>query len=262
MTLKNTNTIKLFWTGGWDSTFRLLQAVLLEHKRVQPYYLSDHERRSSDIEKRTMDLIKETLFSRHRDAKGRVLPTIFFDVGDIGPSENITESYNSIAARIHLGIQFDWLARFCFHQNIEQMELCIESGGTNQINRALMANFKAGAPELDEKYSHTDIYKAFRYYRFPLITTTKLDMKKMARENGFLDLLNMTWFCYSPVNGLPCGKCNPCVGVMRDGLGSRIPFSGHIRYYRRIAFETIKDQLRKFPKIYRFLKNIQENILS
>jgi hypothetical protein len=259
--MKDTDTVKLFWTGGWDSTFRLLQAVLLDHKRVQPYYLWDHKRRSSDMEKKTMDLIKQTLFSKRPDVKELVLPTIFFAVEDIGPSEDITESYKSIAARMHLGSQFDWLARFCFYQSIDQIELSIESGGTNQINRELMAKFKVGAAELDDKYSNTDVYTAFRYYRFPLITTTKLEMKKIAKENGFLDLLNMTWFCHSPINGLPCGKCNPCVAAMRDGLGSRIPLSGHIRYYRRISFEAIKGRLQTFPKIYRFLKNIKQNFL-
>ncbi len=36
----------LFWTGGWDSTFRLLQLLLDEHKAVQTYYLLDSFRAS------------------------------------------------------------------------------------------------------------------------------------------------------------------------------------------------------------------------
>ena len=33
--------VKLLWTGGWDSTFRLLQLLLLYEKKVQPYYIID-----------------------------------------------------------------------------------------------------------------------------------------------------------------------------------------------------------------------------
>lgn len=29
--------VPLLWTGGWDSTFRLLVAVLIERRTVQPY---------------------------------------------------------------------------------------------------------------------------------------------------------------------------------------------------------------------------------
>jgi hypothetical protein len=249
--------IKLLWTGGWDSTFRLLQAVLLEYNNVQPYYILSHGRKSLDFEKRTMALIKEELFSRYPDSRGRVLPTLYFDTKDIEQSKEITDNYRSVAARVHLGPQFDYLARFCFYQNLEKIELCIERGGSNRINRELIAYFKQDAFELDEKYSNMDVFKVFRYFRFPLINITKLDMKRIAKEGGFLDLLNMSWFCLYPVNGLPCGRCNPCVGVMTDGLGSRIPFLGHMRYYRRVSFDTVRDRLKRFPKIYQFLKDMK-----
>ena len=31
----------LLWTGGWDSTFRLLSLLLREQREVQPYYILD-----------------------------------------------------------------------------------------------------------------------------------------------------------------------------------------------------------------------------
>ncbi len=38
---KNNNKIYVFWTGGYDSTFRICQALLDENKVVQPIYISD-----------------------------------------------------------------------------------------------------------------------------------------------------------------------------------------------------------------------------
>lgn len=40
-------SVNLFWTGGWHSTFRLIQLVLLHQKVVQPYYLIDHYKKST-----------------------------------------------------------------------------------------------------------------------------------------------------------------------------------------------------------------------
>src|SRR5690606_13578695 len=36
-----TPPVNLLWTGGWDSTFRLLSLVVQQHRCVQPYYVLD-----------------------------------------------------------------------------------------------------------------------------------------------------------------------------------------------------------------------------
>ena len=46
-----TKPINLFWTGGWDSTYRLLYLLIVEKKYVQPYYIIDLTRKSEFIEK-------------------------------------------------------------------------------------------------------------------------------------------------------------------------------------------------------------------
>lgn len=37
-------THHLLWTGGWDSTFRVLQLLLCSRDAVQPHYIIDPER--------------------------------------------------------------------------------------------------------------------------------------------------------------------------------------------------------------------------
>ena len=39
--INNNKITYLFWTGGYDSTFRLCQLVFEENKTVQPIYVSD-----------------------------------------------------------------------------------------------------------------------------------------------------------------------------------------------------------------------------
>ena len=36
----------LLWTGGWDSTFRLLQRVLIDKQPIQPIYFVNPDRES------------------------------------------------------------------------------------------------------------------------------------------------------------------------------------------------------------------------
>jgi len=51
--------INIFWTGGWDSTFRMLQ---LAEKQViiQPYYLKDN-RKSEELELNTIKILTEEI---------------------------------------------------------------------------------------------------------------------------------------------------------------------------------------------------------
>ena len=49
--------VNLLWTGGWDSTFRLCQLILVKRKNVQPYYIIDNKRKSLQKELITMDIL-------------------------------------------------------------------------------------------------------------------------------------------------------------------------------------------------------------
>lgn len=55
------NIVNLLWTGGWDSTFRLLE--LLEHtgQTIQPHYIVDPGRPSFKLEMKQMAEIRGKL---------------------------------------------------------------------------------------------------------------------------------------------------------------------------------------------------------
>ena len=58
-----TSKINLLWTGGWDSTYRLLEILLIEKKVVQTYYLIDQTRLSHELEMKRMDEIRKLGFN-------------------------------------------------------------------------------------------------------------------------------------------------------------------------------------------------------
>lgn len=255
-------TIGLLWTGGWDSTFRLLQAVVRGSARIQPYYLNSRDRETSSRELRAMETIRERLLLRYPETRSRLLPTRFFDVDGILPVPEIEQAFASMASRIHLGIQFEWLARFCCRHRMHGIELCIESGGTNLVNRELVARFRPGEPELDDSHAASDVYRLFRYYRFPVIVMTKLDMRREAVEMGVLDLLELTWFCHSPVAGAPCGACVPCGAVIQGGLGARIPFPGHVRHHLGKAGSAIRRLIARDRRLFDLLQRLKPGMRS
>ncbi len=61
--------INLFWTGGWDSTFRLLQLIIIYQKKVQPYYIIDNNRKSVQNELLRLKNIKRFLFEKFQKIK-------------------------------------------------------------------------------------------------------------------------------------------------------------------------------------------------
>ena len=80
--LPDKKTIYLFWTGGFDSTYRLFQ-IILEKKKVQPIYLncgnvdseSKIQRQNNKEEIITMKKIRKKILEKIPESKNLFLPT-------------------------------------------------------------------------------------------------------------------------------------------------------------------------------------------
>ena len=55
------SAVPLLWTGGWDSTYRLLYLLLVDGTAVQPIYLVEYQRKSALHEVASMARIRERL---------------------------------------------------------------------------------------------------------------------------------------------------------------------------------------------------------
>jgi len=70
-------------------------------------------------------------------------------------------------------------------------------------------------------------------------------MLLIAKQNNWLDVLYLTWFCHNPKNNKPCGKCNPCTGVIKKGLSYRIPIKNRLKgYFKIYILNKIKKLIR------------------
>jgi len=245
--------VNLFWTGGWDSTFRLLQLVLEQGKVVQPYYLIDPKRQSVRLEIKAMRDVKRLISARYPEAKKLILPTTYIEISDIPPDEEINQAYRKFTIKDHLDAQYIWLATFCKQHGIHNMEVCtqIKIDPIAHPPRYFLEKVGNG-PEYRLKDELRDGVEGvlFRNFRYPKYGITKLESKKLADAFGWTDIMSLTWFCHSPVRGrYPCGTCLPCSVVIKEGLGWRIPW--HRRVYARLGLENVRNWCAKtIRKIY------------
>lgn len=240
----------LLWTSGWDSTFRLLDLLLVQQIAVQPYYIKDHRRKSLQMELKTMEKIKNMIIKKAPYTKDLLLPTQFKDLQEIIPCKHLQQQYKCLKALKHLGAQYEWLACFAKEEKLYDLELCIETRTPGfftsfvkpeitKIQNGNTFNFK-----IVDQPANPEI-TFFQYFRFPIHELTKLELQQIAIKHDFIDIMNQTWFCHSPINEQPCGLCKPCVVTMEEGLRTRIPL---ISQFRNFIHYTVKPPFKQLLK--------------
>lgn len=223
----------LFWTSGWDSTFRLLQLILLENVTVQPIYILDESRKSHVEELKAIQLIINKIASCHPSKSKYLLSPIISKKSEILEDIYIKENFNKIKNIIKIGSQYEWLAKYCKQNKLSNIDLCIEKDSIqtslfNFINPYFSDNNNIECKNKDA------IVSVFKYYNFPLFDTNKQQMFEISKKNNWLEIMELTWFCHKPKRSLPCGKCNPCKTTIMKGLGFRINFINRINGYIHI----------------------------
>lgn len=258
---QETKPVDLLWTGGWDSTFRMIHLVIKQKRTVQPHYLIDAERRSTPEELLVRDKIRDLLFLRFPEAQDRLCPTKFFDITELPDMPVITKSYERLRQRVAIGTQYDWMARYCAMSGLKNVETCIHTGGmANKLLDPMALLTKSESDHyyaLDSHFQGTDEYNVFGHYHFPLYDMHKVDMGKIAQDNGWLDLLDLTWFCQKPMpNHTPCGRCNPCCMVMKERMTRRLPLTSRILYY-----VTLRNLAHSDSNFYKTARQLKRRIL-
>lgn len=260
----NMGFVDVLWTGGWDSTFRILQ-LSTKNIIIQPHYIKDN-RKSENLELNSIRSITEDIRNL-ASTKCTLRDLITLDVAEIDEDEKISCAYKNLAKNYSLGSQYDWLARYS--KKVNGIEIGDENGsakdsiiyGAIRANgdvKRMMDDIKGEYYVIDKSISSEDIIKTFGNYHYPILFYTKLEMKKEAEERGFGDIMDKTWFCHTPINEQACGVCFPCMFTIKKGLGYRLNKTAlmrYRRYKRKKFFEPIKNTL-----IYRSLKKIWREI--
>lgn len=241
----------LLWTGGWDSTFRLLQLLLRHRVPVRPVYLTDPTRPSTQTELSTMARIRDHLHEAHPHTRELLQPSRIVAVDEVDEDPEIAAALREIRKRSYIGDQYAWLPAFCKQAEIDDIELGVHVDDKVQaLVQPFATEFEHPAGgrsvRVDPRHAATPEFRLFRWFSFPLFHIDKVGMARRAEAEGWGPVMDMTWFCHAPVRGKPCGTCAPCVYTIEEGLAHRVPGSRRARsfLYRRVAW-PLKDPLRK-----------------
>ncbi len=249
------HNVNLLWTGGWDSTFQLLQLLIINKQVVTPFYLIHAPRPSLQIEILTMNRIKDHVFKEYPFTRELLKPTKYFSDNDIVPDTKITKAYNSIRKTKHLGIQYEWLARFCKEKDMSDMQLSVEApkeffdsdwiSDFYPLLKEKTINFQT-IYVVDPIHHKKNYFQLFKYFHFPIVKISKVQMLAITTSQGLENIMGMTWFCQNPTpNKKPCGICKPCLQVIKNGMNWRLPLKSRIiSFIYTIVFIKIKSQLR------------------
>ena len=231
--------VQLLWTGGWDSSFRLIHLMHHSEAVVQPWYIIDERRNSIGREVHAMRAIREALVERNPAFGPRMLPTRFVAREQIGQDDEVTEQFRRLAERIRVGVQYGYLGRFAKQHGLT-LELSMHDKN-HGLGRAVYPHTEAVETPygrvLRLKRDAPATLDLFRPYLFPLLGLSKLEMGREARKDGYEHLLELTWFCHTPRGGRPCGRCRPCQQVIQGRMHHRMPITsqvlGQLRFWRR-----------------------------
>ncbi|MBP6180656.1 hypothetical protein [Flavobacterium sp.] len=231
-------THNLLWTSGWDSTFRLLQIILIEKKTVQPIYIIDKDRRSLKNELEAIEKIRKKIKEEHSEAYLLILPTWFVEKETINVNKEITESSLYINSLKRMGSQYLWLAQFCHNHDLNNVEISIDKDlDIHSFTHFLTENYiVTDYPNSKNKELYLKIDSIFKYFSFPIFSISKLEMLVTINKNNWKNIMFLTWFCHKPKSNKPCGKCVPCIAVIKKELGFRIPKINRLKGYLKIYF--------------------------
>ena len=220
---QHTDIVYLFWTGGYDSTFRLCQLLIDEKKKVQPIYISaiiDNEehkntrRKSTKQEIDSMNLIKLKLNEYYPFTKKKLLPLINIKKIKIDNDINYAISNLHKKKRMRRPIcQYNALAQVSRDLN-RDVEMSVEyapqtSMMFKNIAHTLYFNNNTYRIKNNLEKDDKDLY-IFKNCTFPTINYSKEKMLDIAKNGGYSHILNYTWSCWYPKNNKPCGKCIMC----------------------------------------------------
>jgi hypothetical protein len=116
---------KILWTGGWDSTFRVLSVLLMEERSVEPHHIVDTLRQSSLRELRAIGEIRKALDKLSPDAGARFGRLRITVKNDTPEDPAITALWKQLRRRFDIAIEYDWLARWAQLHNLTDLELCL-----------------------------------------------------------------------------------------------------------------------------------------
>ena len=231
--------------------------ALVDRRKVDPHYIIDTGRPSTLCELRAISRIRDLLRISDKEAYERVSNLQITPQNEIPKDAEITSSWRRLTQRLDVAWQYDLLARYAKCKNLTDLELgAVQDGHLFSFLKVNVEQTPLGSYRLKHGGGDGDIFDIFGRFEFPLLDYTKAQMRDIAKKQGFLEILEKSWFCHQPINRKPCGMCNPCVTAVETGMEYRLTSTALFRYH--LVQFVRKSPLSKFKlprQIYHFIRH-------
>jgi len=208
--------------------------ALDEGATVQPHYIVSDKRGGLQNELDAMEAIRGQIEQTlGPSVYARLLPTIFFNHNDITVDDDVTASLEMIRDRGRIGSQYAWLIAYARSLPDTFLEIGIEAPIAGS---SVICKITEDAIALQEQDGVRVPFQggtgvgAFSIFSYPIKELDKLDAKRISKERGWSEIMDLTHFCHRPKkSGGPCGRCGACKGTLAEGMGHRIPLKTRLR---------------------------------
>lgn len=217
------NKAKLFWSGGWDSTFELCR-LSLKSIKVQPIYIvmdrPFHTGQAYEI--KAQDTILRLLKDRPT-TKATILPLLRVNRSDIKLPKELLDSYHYFGHKFNsLGHQYLYMGAYAYkHPGVRVMisDYVHSKGRTMGYIRQGNVQFDdEGVGYMLRKDTPEHVYNIFGKLYYPIASFDQTYIVDWINQHNFWDIMNHSWTCFYPIDGKPCGFCHCCVTKIKQGL--------------------------------------------
>lgn len=245
--------VNILWTGGLDSSYRVIELSQMEGITIQPYYIVDPVRSSLKYEMNAIKKISE-IIRNHNRTKSILLDVKLIYIEDIKPNQTITSAFNRLHDKYIIGHQYDLIARYAEQYGI-RFEMSLEKSDRSKAMNCILTettlesfiDMEYSVFRINPQKSTADGCAIYSHIDLPstLWSMTKVEEIEKLSQMGHKETVKYTWFCHFPVFGKPCGHCNPCRDSINEGLAFRVPKIGYILYYIYKPYKSIKARIFK-----------------
>lgn len=232
--MKSTNTnnriYRVLWTGGLDSTYRMIE-LALQDVIVEPVYVVNNGRRSHNIELQAMKTMLELLRNKDR-FRAEIGDIKIVNKEEITISSAIHEAYEELHKSYDIGSQYEWLA--ALSKTVDNLEICIEKAPEGRLHSRDAIVDGAGGIIFDS-------------FDLPIFNVDEEEMLANIRNWDCEDVISHIWFCNHPLINdegeelryCPCGLCHPCRIKIESGMKQLLPEEAIERYQKMTEIENM-----------------------
>ncbi len=245
--------INILWTGGLDSTYRMVE-LSRRPCIVQPYYVLDN-RASQKQELHAMESILR-LLREDKKTRATLLDTIHVNEESLSTDYQILDSWLRLfPGRGTRSKQYYYLAIFAEQHHLH-LEIGIQFSPNGTVAKAIDEPLLIPHPDadydalmIDHSRADQDTINLFGHFYFPKSLYHKMKNEEVEdmQAMGAGEIIKHIWFCLTPIMGHPCGHCLPCRSTEKEG--EKIPITGKILY-------STLHPMRKSKKLKQRIKKI------